>query len=66
MKCPDCKNNTKVLDSRLIGDRRIRRRHCTQCEYEMYTSEQKIDYMEGVALMNKWYENYYAKKSKEA
>lgn len=65
MKCPDCKNNTKVLDSRLIGDRRIRRRYCKKCGYEMYTSEQKMDYVEGMMLINNFYKKNWKSRKED-
>lgn len=40
MKCPYCSNSdTKVIDSRNIGNLRRRRRHCTNCEKRFTTTE---------------------------
>lgn len=63
MKCPDCNNNLRVLDSRLIGAKQIRRRYCKKCGYEMYTCETKMDYIEGMMLINDFYKkNWHSRK----
>lgn len=65
MICPECKKSLRVLDTRVVGDKRIRRRYCKRCGYEMYTCEQKMDYLEGMRLINDFYKDNWRKK-KEA
>ena len=58
MRCGKCGKMMKVIDSREGEGKRIRREYCAPCDYEIFTCEQKIDYVEGLTLINKFYKNY--------
>lgn len=65
MKCPKCNKSMKVIDSRMIGDRRIRRRYCADCQYDMFTAEQKMDYVEGMMIINDFYKKNWKQRKED-
>lgn len=52
MKCPKCKNNTQVKDSRLITHINVvkRRRVCIACGYTTFTNELALDDMSNLVV----------------
>ena len=43
MMCPECGENTKVLESRIDVDGVYRRRRCPSCDHTFYTAETITD-----------------------
>lgn len=69
MKCPVCESSTRILESRLIIDHKVRRRECKSCGFTWCTEE--VDSVRGDAELKAWHSDknkqlYRKRKSKEA
>lgn len=63
MRCPYCgtEDMSTVKESRLIYNKRVRKRLCKYCHKQFFTEEYIIPYNDGLDLLSNYYRNNYCK-----